>query len=193
MAKERKRKAPKVKPSGPSRAAQRAERRAARPSSGRTARTDVKRAGLWLGSIRFSGFTLMIMGLVVLGVGILAPQIKILVDQRHQVADLQAQVDSAEANLDTLNKERARWDDPAFLRAQARDRLYYVMPGEVSYLVVRDVEIEKTKREKASDQIKDTKTDWVAGALASVLSAGLATPAPEQVQQTGAAGTTPAG
>lgn len=181
MARERKRKAPKTRSSEP--------RRAPR----RTVKGDAKRAGLWLGSIRFSGFTLMIMGLVVLGVGILAPQIKILVDQRHQVADLQAQVDAAEANLDTLNKERARWDDPAFLRAQARDRLYYVMPGEVSYLVVNDVDIEKTKREKASDQIKDTKTDWVAGALASVLSAGLATPAPEQVQQADSAGTTPAG
>ena len=35
-----------------------------------------------------------------------------------------------------MQAERDRWQDPVYIRSQARDRLYYVLPGEVSYLVM---------------------------------------------------------
>lgn len=43
-------------------------------------------------------------------------------EQQQRVLDLQVQ--------------RKRWDDPAYVRAQARERLHYVLPGETSYVVV---------------------------------------------------------
>jgi hypothetical protein len=33
-----------------------------------------------------------------------------------------------------LKAERDRWDDPAYVRAQARARLRMVMPGDVAYV-----------------------------------------------------------
>jgi cell division protein FtsB len=147
--------------------------------------TGTTKAGVWLGSIRLSGFSLLIMALTLLGVLILAPQLQILVEQRQEISDLQAQAKAQQEDLEQLEKDRARWDDPAYVRAQARDRLYYVMPGEISYLVFDDgAQIDAIKKEQATASLQNTNTDWVAGLLKSFLIAGLGTPTPEQVQPT---------
>lgn len=41
----------------------------------------------------------------------------------------------AQAQVNELQDELDRWEDPAFIKAQARKRLSYVMPGETSYRV----------------------------------------------------------
>eukprot|EP01032_Pedospumella_encystans_P004704 gene4704-5586_t len=40
------------------------------------------------------------------------------------------------ASIDDLEREKRRWNDPAYVQAQARERLSYVMPGETSYIVL---------------------------------------------------------
>ncbi|MFT6534681.1 MAG: cell division protein FtsB [Alpinimonas sp.] len=139
------------------------------------------KAGVWLGSIRLSGFTMLIMGLTLLGVLILAPQLQILIEQRQQIADLRSVGASTQAELDDLTSQRARWDDPAYVRAQARDRLYYVMPGEISYLVINDVTLDPNKRVLETTELKNTNNDWVAGLLGSFLVAGLGTQTPAEL------------
>ena len=146
--------------------------------------TGTTKAGVWLGSIRLSGFSILIMSLTLLGMLVLAPNIKIWIEQRQVIADLQAEANLKTSQISDLEKQRARWDDPAYVRAQARDRLYYVMPGEISYLVINDATIDDLKREKATASLQDTSTDWVSGLLKSFLVAGLGTPTPEQVQPT---------
>ena len=137
------------------------------------------KAGTWLGNIRMSGFSVLIISLTVLGVLILAPNLRILVEQRQQIATLQATQNQQKKELTQLEAQRARWDDPAYVRAQARDRLYFVMPGEVSYLVLNDANVEDLKRENISTSVQNTSSDWVAGLLGSFLVAGLSTaPAP---------------
>ncbi|WP_432558945.1 FtsB family cell division protein [Granulicoccus sp. GXG6511] len=42
----------------------------------------------------------------------------------------------SQEQIDELNAELARWDDPAFVRAQARTRLGWVVPGETGYRVL---------------------------------------------------------
>ena len=78
------------------------------------------------------------MGLLILAVVILAPSLSSLIQQRQQIADQQKAVDELSAQVNDLKEQRARWNDPSYIRSQARDRLYYVMPGEVSYLVIDD-------------------------------------------------------
>lgn len=137
--------------------------------------------GVWLGSLRVSGLTLLVAGLTVLGIGVLAPQINILVQQRHEVADLQEQVRVKTEALDTLQKQRARWEDPAYIRAQARERLFYVMPGDISLVVINDVPIEQRPTSKPTATLKQTETDWVAGLMNSVFVAGLSTATPDEL------------
>lgn len=56
--------------------------------------------------------------------------------QQHQiVATEQAIADNSQAIAD-LQDQWARWQDPAYIEAQARDRLGWVMPGEIGYRVV---------------------------------------------------------
>ena len=148
------------------------------------ARTEVtptgeRRIGLWLGSVRISGVTILTLALVILGVGILGPQINVLVEQRRDVADLEQLVREKEMAIDDLEKQRARWEDPAYIRAQARERLFYVMPGEISFIVISDVPIVERPLEKPSTAVQSTESDWVRGLFNSVMVAGLsdATPA----------------
>ncbi len=56
--------------------------------------------------------------------------------QRAQIADLREQVDAATERVDALQVQKKRWNDPAFVAAQARDRLHFVLRGEVGYVTV---------------------------------------------------------
>ena len=56
--------------------------------------------------------------------------------QQRQISELQSQVAAAQGRVDTLTTQVAQWDDPAFIAAQARSRLRYVLPGEVAYTVI---------------------------------------------------------
>jgi len=60
------------------------------------------------------------------------------VTQRGQLNAQAAQLRQLQADVDRLAAEKRRWDDPAYVRAQARERLHYVMPGETGYVVVGD-------------------------------------------------------
>jgi cell division protein FtsB len=141
----------------------------------------------WLRNIRFSGFTLTILGLIILSVIVLAPGLKILVEQQQQITALQKVVDDKKNAVDELTGEVARWDDPAYIEAQARDRLLYVYPGEFSYLVIDDGStIVAQDGAPISSEIQTTKVDWVQATLSSIFTAGLTDvpaeqlPAPEQ-------------
>jgi cell division protein FtsB len=65
-----------------------------------------------------------------------ASSLRAYLQQRSQINDLKAAIAQHEANIDTLESEKERWDDPAYVRQQARERLGYVMPGEKTYLVL---------------------------------------------------------
>ncbi|HKH09246.1 MAG TPA: septum formation initiator family protein, partial [Agromyces sp.] len=133
------------------------------------------RAG-WLSGIRFSGFSLIMMGVLVLAVIVLAPTIAAFAQQRQQIAELRAAVSAQEEEVQRLRDERERWNDETFIVTQARERLYYVMPGEVSYLVIDD----RTAAAKAdattevSAEVTESKGDWMRTLLDSVMTAGLA-------------------
>jgi len=133
----------------------------------------------WLGGIRFSGFSLIMMGLLVLAVVVLAPTISAFASQRQQIAELRAEVSQQEAELTKLRTERERWSDETFIVTQARERLYYVLPGEVSYLVIDDrSDADKAEAEQAvSAEVTEARRDWLTSLLDSVMTAGLA-PAP---------------
>lgn len=57
-------------------------------------------------------------------------------DQHSQQQDLEAESEQLRQEKEQLEREVALWDDPAFVAAQARDRLGFVMPGEQGYVVI---------------------------------------------------------
>ncbi len=55
--------------------------------------------------------------------------------QRSQIAGQREQVRQAHQRVEQLREQKARWADPAYVRAQAREQLHYVMPGETGFVM----------------------------------------------------------
>ncbi|WP_350224857.1 MULTISPECIES: septum formation initiator family protein [unclassified Arthrobacter] len=65
----------------------------------------------------------------------LTPTVKIFLEKRAEISDLQAQISSRQAEQADLTKQLSRWQDPNYVKQQARDRINMVMPGETDYWV----------------------------------------------------------
>jgi cell division protein FtsB len=141
--------------------------------------------GNWLRSIRFSGFTVLMFVVIVMFVVIIAPGLRVYIEQRQELAALHAAVDAKSQQNDDLTAQIARWSDPAYIKAEARDRLYYVMPGETSFLVIDDVPSTGSTDAPVSDTITTTNVDWLSSLFASGMTAGLSTQTPEELQSNG--------
>lgn len=140
------------------------------------------RAAAWLRNFRLSGFALTVLGLIVAALVVLAPQLKTLVEQRQHIARLEQQVQDARDELDALDAEVARWSDPAYVESQARDRLFFVYPGDVTYLLIAEDRAPVVDdQQPISDRIQATEVDWMTAFLASVFTAGSTTATPEQL------------
>lgn len=136
----------------------------------------------WLRTIRFSGFTFLMLSLLVLAVIVLAPNLRVFIEQRQQIAALKQDVDNAQQSVDDLNANVARWGDPAYITSQARERLFYILPGEVSYLVIGDGgPVVTSGGLPISDQIQTTKVDWANTLLSSIFTAGLTDAPPAEL------------
>lgn len=64
-----------------------------------------------------------------------ASSLRAYLQQRDQIGDLKSQIALRQAGIDDLQREKRRWEDPAYVRQQARE-LNFVMPGETSYVVL---------------------------------------------------------
>jgi cell division protein FtsB len=141
------------------------------------------RPAAWLRNFRLSGFALSILLLVVSALIVLAPGLKTLIEQRQQIAQLEQSVQDAQDAVDDLGEEIARWSDPAYIEAQARERLYYVYPGDITFLVVGAEQGPTTADGlPISDEIQTTRVDWVRGLLSTFYQAGLTTATPDQLE-----------
>jgi cell division protein FtsB len=126
------------------------------------------------------------------------PTLRQYLDQKVQLDQLQAQVDAAERQNDDLQAELDRWADPAYVEAQARERLAFVMPGERA-LRVSDPEVVQdttTTEDPASGPAVavDPSRPWYAQIWDSVQIAGAAgtgTSADQDPAGTGDNGTAP--
>lgn len=144
----------------------------------------------WMRGMRLNTYTITLLAMIVLGVLTLAPRVQEWFLLRQQVAQAQADVAQARADVKNMQSEVKRWEDPVYIRSQARDRLYYVMPGEVSYLVmdadgVNTSDISGTVGAMLADQrnygqisksIKETRNNWVDSVMETVIVAGIDEP-----------------
>jgi cell division protein FtsB len=124
---------------------------------------------------------------IVLGTFVVSQDVQIYLDQRRQIVEMEQSIDLAEEAVSQMQAERDRWQDPVYIRSQARDRLYYVLPGEVSYLVMNAdgmdfsdtsgtlgaVLAEKRNADDISLEAKAAQENWVDSILESVLRASL--------------------
>ena len=119
-----------------------------------------------------------IAGVLVVLTLLLAPYLRPWLDQQSQIAAGNDQVAQLQQQVNDLTAERQRWDDPAYVKAQARERLRYVMPGDVG-LVVLDDEPKKAapvdpRQASAAVPNRDAGRAWYDTFWQSVQAAGTA-------------------
>ena len=117
---------------------------------------------------------ILVLVLAVLAVSY-ASSLRAYLQQRGNIDRLEAQIAQREDKIDDLKREKARWDDPAFVKQQARERFGYVEKGETPFVVVDengnplDAAAELGDPSKVSDPDKVT---WYEGTWTSVKVAG---------------------
>ena len=104
-----------------------------------------------------------------------ASSLRAYLEQRSHIGDLKAQIVEREASINDLEREKRRWDDPAYVKAQARARFGYLMPGESGFEVIgadgTPVEAQASLNDP-SDVIKTMPKAWWTAAWESVELAG---------------------
>lgn len=138
-----------------------------------TQRTLGEGFGGWLSSLRFSGFTVLIVALIVVGGVTISPTLSTFVNQQRENAELREAVRLQHERVNEADAERAKWQDPAYVRSQARGRLFYVMPGETQLSIIEDVVIPEESAVETSDTLTTTHINWVRTLAESTLLAGL--------------------
>jgi len=100
-----------------------------------------------------------------------ASSMRAYLQQRAHMNDLRAQIDSSERDILALEREKRRWEDPAYVETQARERFGWVLPGETSYQVIDrngkplERSDELTDPDSVARQVPDPWWDKVYGTL----------------------------
>ena len=109
--------------------------------------------------------------------------------QQRDIAQAKADIAAREAEIARVQDQLERWQDPAYVRAQARDRLGWVMPGEVGYRVI-DADgnvIGGTVAALDTPAKETTSLVWYEALLGSIEAADQPVPVPDPTVPTGPA------
>ena len=142
---------------------------------------------LMLRMLRLNSSWVSLISVIVLGTFIVSQDVQTYLDQRREIVEMEESIAQAEAAVEEMQAERDRWQDPVYIRSQARDRLYYVLPGEVSYLVMDSEGMdfsdtsgtvgamlsERRSADEISAEVSAAEDNWVDSLLESFLRSAL--------------------
>ncbi len=66
--------------------------------------------------------------------------LRVYLEQEAQIAAMERENTAAEAEIAQTTRELDKWSDDEYIRTQAREKFYYVRPGETPLLVYYDEE-----------------------------------------------------
>jgi len=96
--------------------------------------------------------------------------VRVYLAQESQIAQMQAAQAAQREVIADKAEEVAKWQDDAYVRTQARERLFYVEPGEVPLLVLNDpvgAALDAGKKPPASAPDRWYDTLWASVAAAN--------------------------
>ncbi|SDI55724.1 Cell division protein FtsB [Arthrobacter subterraneus] len=114
----------------------------------------------------FSGRLLALAVVLVTITVLLAPSVRTYLQQQAETEALQERITALQREQDTLETQIARWEDPSYIKQQARDRLFLVMPGETRYLVKGGTAVETSEEQQSAASPADLP--WADALWASV-------------------------
>ena len=111
----------------------------------------------------------------------ISPFLRAWLEQQSEVAALRADISAREERIDRLDDQLVRWDDDAYVVAQARERFTYVMPGEIGYVVLDESRAEQDAADPTAAAARSVAAEhgsWFGALWTSVqLAAGTEAPA----------------
>ena len=102
----------------------------------------------------------------------IAPPVKHYFTQRAQISALKAELSADNTALEKAREELLLWQDPEYIKSQARERLHFVLPGERQYIVTDG---ENNQQQNGTTKIASSLTDgqpWYARLIASISETG---------------------
>lgn len=122
---------------------------------------------------QFSGRAVALLAVLFIAALIMAQPLQLLLEQQSDISHAQQQLDQENERQQELETQLQRWDDPAFVQQQARERFNMVMPGEHKYLVIDDEEDKIADPDPGVAPLdEDVEMGWADRLWGSVLSSG---------------------
>ncbi len=102
----------------------------------------------------------------------IAPPVKHYFTQRAQISALKSQLSADNTALQKAREELTLWQDPEYVKSQARERLHVVMPGERQYIVTEgETEAGQNGTTKIANSLADGQP-WYSRLIASISETG---------------------
>ena len=104
-----------------------------------------------------------------------ASSLRVWLEQRRNIANLEQQISASQVAVATLRQEKRRWHDPAYVEIQAKQRLQWVLPGEIGYRIIGSDAKAGTGDPLAGsgDEAAQSDPQWWEGVWGSVEAAGV--------------------
>ena len=102
----------------------------------------------------------------------IAPPVKHYFTQRAQISALKAELSADNTALEKAREELLLWQDPEYIKSQARERLHFVLPGERQYIVTDG---ENNQQQNGTTKIASSLADgqpWYSRLIASISETG---------------------
>jgi cell division protein FtsB len=107
-----------------------------------------------------TGRAVILAGVVGMLVLTLAVPLRELLAQRAEINGLRSSNEAAQVRVDSLVLAQERLQDPAYVTSLIRERLHYVLPGEVGYVVLDPQEAPAPTSSKAAPSAAWYGTLW---------------------------------
>ena len=83
-----------------------------------------------------SGRTAILIGIGVIAVILLALPLREYLAQRSEINSASQKISEQQSKVDALQQQVDQWQKEDFVRGQARERLHFMLPGEIGYKVI---------------------------------------------------------
>lgn len=98
--------------------------------------------------------------------------------QRGDIAAVRAAQAAQRSRVAALQQQQEQLQDPAYVRAQARARLHFVLPGETAYVVLAPSAAPLPAQSARPDLVGGPRAPWYSQVWSSVTTSGATAPQP---------------
>lgn len=113
-----------------------AKQKPTEPETGLLGGAGASLAPRWRHGLRLTQRAIILGVVIVVLLVSYATTLRVHFNQQYALAQTRQQIAEHEASISSLEDEIARWQDPEYVKTQARERLGWVLPGEIGFRVI---------------------------------------------------------